>query len=171
MPDASPRARVEVRLVTVCFVTHGKDVLLLRHPDDNDRFAGRWNGIGGHVEPGEGVRDAAVRELREETGLSVPELSLRGVVHETGLLGRAHLLFVFVGEAGERGVRSPEGLELRWHPIAELSSLPLVHDVAALLPRALAAREPFFATERYADGDRCTEIRFDGETNGPEERG
>jgi 8-oxo-dGTP diphosphatase len=168
MPGADARARVEARLVTVSFVTHGKDVLLVRHPDHSDRFAGKWNGIGGHVEPGEGVRDAAARELQEEAGLVVPDLSLRGVVHETGLVGRAHLLFVFVGAVRERGFRSSEGLELRWHPIAELSSLPLVHDVAVLLPRALSAREPFFATERYADGDRCTEIRFDGE---PEDRG
>jgi 8-oxo-dGTP pyrophosphatase MutT (NUDIX family) len=106
------------------------------------------------VEPGECIHAAARRELREEAGLDVPELELRGVVHETGLLGHAHVVFVFVGEVQERSVRSPEGLELTWHPIRELASLPLVHDVAALLPRALAAERPFFAVERYDGGDR-----------------
>lgn len=161
MSGRSPR--IEARLVTVSFVTHGDDVLLLRHPDTSDRFAGQWNGIGGHVESGEGIRDAAVRELREETGLEVDELVLRGVVHETGLLGRAHVLFVFRGHAVSRELHSPEGLELRWQPISELSSLRLVHDVAVLLPRALESGEPFFVTETYDGSDRHTSIRFDGE--------
>ena len=164
-PGATP-GRVDARLVAVSFVTCGEDVLLLRHPPDNDRFAGRWNGIGGHVEPGEGIRDAAIRELREETGLDVPGLVLRGVVHATGLLGRDHVVFVFRGCTEKRDVPSPEGFELRWQPIAELSSLPLVHDVAVLLPRALGAGDPFFVTEHYDGGDRRTSLRFDGELQG-----
>lgn len=155
--------RHEARLVTVSFVTHGDDVLLMRHPESGDRFPGLWNGIGGHVEAGEGIQEAAVRELREETGLEVPELVLRGVVHETGLLGRAHVLFVFLGRSAQRNVGSPEGLELRWQPIAALSCLPLVHDTALLLARALAAEEPFFLTEHYDGSDRRTALRFDGQ--------
>ena len=146
--------RYAVRPVTLTFLRSGDAVLLVRHPEDNDRFAGCSNGIGGHVEPGECIRTAARRELREEAGLDVPELELRGVVHETGLLGHAHVVFVFVGEVRERNARSPEGLELAWHPIREIASLPLVHDVEELLPRALAAQRPFFAVERYDGGDR-----------------
>ncbi len=155
--------RLEARLVTVSFVTNGGDVLLLRHPDSSDRFAGQWNGVGGHVEVGEGIREAAARELREETGVEVLDLALRGVVHETGLLGRSHVVFVFLGSTTQRELVSPEGLELRWQPIGELSSLTLVHDVAVLLPRALAAAEPFFVTETYDGTDRRTSMRFDGE--------
>lgn len=158
----SASTRVEARLVTVSFVTHRGDVLLLRHPDTGDRFPGQWNGIGGHVEAGEGIREAALRELREEAGVEVADLALRCVVHETGLLGRSHVLFVFVGRARDRRVRSPEGLDLRWQPISELSSLELVHDVAVLLPRALEAEEAFFVTETYDGTDRCTSLRFDG---------
>jgi 8-oxo-dGTP diphosphatase len=146
--------RGAARLVTLSFLCSGGEVLLLRHPDDNDRFAGCWNGIGGHVEPGECIHAAARRELREEAGLDVPELELRGVVHESDLLGQAHVLFVFVGEVRERSARSPEGLELAWHPIREIGSLRLVHDVATLLSRALAAQRPFFAVEHYDGADR-----------------
>ncbi len=163
---SAPPERVDARLVTLSFVIRGEDVLLLRHPPDSDRFAGQWNGIGGHVEPAEGIRDAALRELREEAGLDPTELVLRGVVHETGLLGRAHVLFVFRGLTQQRAVSSPEGLEMRWQPISELSSLTLVHDVAVLLPRVLAAGDPFFVTEGYDGGDRRTSLRFDGELQG-----
>jgi len=155
--------RVDARLVVVTFVTCDDEVLLLRHPPGNDRFPGQWNGIGGHVEPGEGIQEAAARELREEAGIDVRDLALRGVVHATGLLGRDHVVFVFRGRTQQREVSSPEGFELRWQPIGELSSLPLVHDVEILLPRALAGGDPFFATELYDGGDRRTSLRFDGE--------
>ncbi|MEE9606664.1 MAG: NUDIX domain-containing protein [Myxococcota bacterium] len=165
--------RHRARLATVAFVRNGDDVLLGRHPAASDRFAGRWNGIGGHVEPGEGVAQAARRELFEETGLVVDRLRLRGVIHESGLLGQAYVLFVFAGETPTRELRSDEGRELRWQPIPRLSELRLVADVADLLPRALSPGEPFFATERYDGNDARLSIRFDeeGEPPGPVDGG
>ena len=158
----SPSAeRHEARLVTVAFVTNGGDVLLKRHGEGADRFAGRWNGIGGHVEPGEGVLAAARRELREETGLDVPGLRLRGVVHESGLLGHAHLVFLFVGESEKRGLEPEGDAKVRWQPLAKLGELPLVGDLPALLPRVLAADEPVFATETYDGGDRRLALVFE----------
>ena len=145
--------RHTARLVTVSFVLHGEAVLLVQHRTDGDRFRGLWNGIGGHVEAEEGIAQAARRELREEAGLEPSELVLRGVVHESGLVGHAHVLFVFLGRVEEPTHRSPEGRALRWQPLDRLFELPLVHDAAELLGRALASGPPFSTTQSY-DGDR-----------------
>ena len=55
--------------------------VLLQRRDDN----GRWGLPGGAVEPGESVREALVREVREETGLEVEPLRLVGVYSDPAL--------------------------------------------------------------------------------------
>ena len=71
------RQRHQARVAVVTFLRHGDDVLLLRHAASSDRFAGRWNGIGGHVEVGENILAAARRELFEEAGVKDATLRLR----------------------------------------------------------------------------------------------
>jgi 8-oxo-dGTP diphosphatase len=155
--------RHQARLVTLAFVLHGDDVLLKRVGPGGDRFAGRWNGIGGHVEVGEDVRAAARRELREEAGLDVADLVLRGVIHEAGLLGHAHAVFLFVGTSARRAPLPEAGGCLAWHSLAKLGELPLVEDLEELLPRLLSAREVLFATERYDGADGRLELVVEGE--------
>jgi 8-oxo-dGTP diphosphatase len=141
----------------------GQQLLLLRHAPGSDRFAGCWNGVGGHVEAGEGLRAAARRELLEEAGLSVEALRLRGVVHETGLLGHAYVIFFFVGEVAEGTLRPAAGVELAWHDLARVHQLPLVPDLHELLPALLTNPEPVLAVEHYDGADRPVAFAFDGE--------
>jgi 8-oxo-dGTP diphosphatase len=157
----SGAVRHRARLATVAFACNGSRVLLMRHPASSDRFAGRWNGIGGHVEAGEGVRTAARRELREEAGLDVPGLRLRGVVHETGLRGHAYVVFFFVGEVTETRLSPTPGLELAWHERDRLRELPLVDDLHELLPGLLETSEARLAIERFDGTDRRVGFEWD----------
>jgi 8-oxo-dGTP diphosphatase len=134
----------------------------MRHPPGGDRFAGRWNGIGGHVEAGEGLRAAARRELREETGLDVADLRLRGVVHETGLVGHAYVVFFFVGEAPSERLAPAPGVELAWHELARVRELPLVDDLHELLGALFVNSEPVLAVERFDGTDRRLAFAWDG---------
>jgi ADP-ribose pyrophosphatase YjhB (NUDIX family) len=116
------------------------------------------------VRPGEDVREAAAREVREETGLEPRALRLRAVIHEVGLLGRSYLLFAFVAEADEgRAERVPresrEG-ELAWFEIAEIPWHEVVPDLRELLPRLLEPGEPVFGTQRFDGADGSLELRL-----------
>ncbi len=136
----------------LCFLRHGEEVLLLKGAPGKRRWAGRYNGVGGHVERGEDICQAAQREVREETGLEVADLRLGGVVHVALSAGPGVVLFVFAGTAASHTVRpSPEGMP-EWVPLARVASLPLVDDVAVLLERLLAAGPadpPFLARSGY----------------------
>ena len=147
---------------TLTFLTHEGDVLLLRGAPDKTLWAGRLNGVGGHVEPDEDVCASARREVREETGLDVGDLALRGIVHVGGeppLPGV--VLFVFVAEAPSRETQpSPEG-HLEWHPVAHLPEEDLVADLPALLPRVLRPSGEGLVYGHYAPGPSgALEFRF-----------
>ena len=151
-------ARYQVIPRTLCFITHDGDVLLLRGGPHKRLWAGLYNGVGGHVEPQEDIYTAALREVQEETGLTIQDVRLCGVVHvDTGDPVVGILFFVFTAVTTNRDTTpSGEGV-LEWWPITALPREGLVEDLPLLLPKALAqGREspPFFALYRYDANNR-----------------
>jgi len=66
------------RVVHVLVFNKQGDLLLQKRSLNKDIAPGRWDtSVGGHVNPGENVLDAAVREMREELGIEVSELQFR----------------------------------------------------------------------------------------------
>src|SRR5512136_202936 len=96
--------------LTLCFITRGDEVLLLRGAPTKRIWPDKYNGVGGHVEADEDVYTSALREMKEETGLDVADARLRGIVNvdagqETGIL-----VFVFTAQAlGQNVQPSAEG--------------------------------------------------------------
>ena len=144
---------------TLCFVTHGDSVLLLRGAPDRRLWPNLYNGLGGHIERDEDVFSAARREIAEEAGIDVQRLRLCGVASietEPGA-GAGILLFVFSAQALSREVRASEEGELEWVPLDRVGELDLVEDLPTIMPRVLAmgpGAPPFFARYSYDKRDR-----------------
>ena len=136
---------------TLTFLFQADQVLLLKV--NRGGWAGLYNGIGGHLEQGEDPLTAAVRELREETGLNSIDQRLAGVVTvDTGTRPGIGL-FVFVGEADPAAVLSGPAGTLQWVPLTEIERLPHVQDLPFLIAHAVRSQHDgrvFFAAYRYS---------------------
>ena len=109
----------------------GKEVLLIhRNARADDPALGKYNGLGGKLEPHEDVASGMQRELREEAGIEVQAMTLRATISWPGFgkHGEDWLGFVFVITAftGESLTSNPEG-SLEWVPLEVLvaCALPL----------------------------------------------
>jgi 8-oxo-dGTP diphosphatase len=146
---------------TLSFLTRPGEVLLMRVPPGRGAWAGRYNGIGGHLERGENPLGSALREIREETGLVVESLLLVGVAVIDTQRSPGIGLYIFRGPGPPGDLSAtPEGTA-EWVPVARLGEIPLVEDLPALLPHVLGSedRRPFSASYSYAEDGHLT-IRF-----------
>jgi 8-oxo-dGTP diphosphatase len=132
-------------------------LLVHRNARPEDEHLGKYNGLGGKLNPDEGVTQGLRREIMEESGLTVTAMRLRGTISWPGFgkNGEDWLGFIFLIEAfeGEPPRENEEG-SLSWEPLQRLLSgelpvwegdryfLPLVFDED---PRAFHGVMPYRA--------------------------
>jgi 8-oxo-dGTP diphosphatase len=135
----------------------GDQVLLVhRNARQGDHHLGKYNGLGGKMEPGEDVQTCMIREIREEAGITCTEMTLRGTVSWPGFgadgedwLGFIFLITAFSGRPADR---NKEG-DLDWHPLASLASLPMWEGDRYFLPLVFDGdSRPFHGHMPYREG-------------------
>jgi len=125
-----------MKLATLCYLRQGRRTLMIhRMKKDNDMHAGKWNGLGGKFEAGETPEECAIREIREESGLSAKNLDLKGFLTFPAFANEEDwYAFVFVVEQFEGDViDSPEG-HLEWIDTDKLLDLNLWEGDRIFLP-------------------------------------
>ncbi len=134
----------------------GERVLMVLRSRDGDQHQGKYNGLGGKLEPGEDVVGCLHRELFEEAGLVVTAQRLRGTVSWPGFGagGEDWFGFVFVVDAFQG--TPPECNEdgpLRWVPVGDLADLPMWEGDRHFLPLVFDDDpRPFHGVLPYLDG-------------------
>ena len=135
----------------------GRDVLLVhRNARPGDQHLGKYNGLGGKLEPDEDVMAGMRREIREEAGIECEAMQLRGTISWPGFgkHGEDWLGFVFLIDRfrGEPPARNAEG-DLHWVELSRLGELPLWEGDRHFLPLVFDGDpRPFHGVMPYRSG-------------------
>jgi 8-oxo-dGTP diphosphatase len=123
----------------VCYI-RDRGRVLLQHKAPGRFGAGRWNAPGGKMADGESPEQAVVRELREETGLTVGELRDHGTVvfYQAGIDGPDIIVQVFVADRFEGVLQPSDEGPLAWFPEDALPYDEMWEDDRFWLPQVLA---------------------------------
>lgn len=125
----------EVELTNMCMVCDGKGNVLVQNKKGDRTWHG-WNFPGGHVEQGEFVTPSVVREIREETGLTIENPKLCGIKEfQKEQVGKRFIVFLYVASRFSGELRSSDEGDVFWYPLSELKrSKKLADGFSEMLP-------------------------------------
>lgn len=114
-----------------------KTLLVHRNKREGDQHLGKYNGLGGKMEPGEDIIECIAREIHEEAGITCRDIILRGTINWTGFGPNGEDWFGFIFRIdsfeGTPYDKNEEG-DLSWVDIDKIMDLPMWEGDRHFLP-------------------------------------
>ena len=150
-----------MKMTTLCYIEkEGKYLMLHRVKKHHDINAGKWIGVGGHVENGETPEECLLREVKEETGLVLTAYRLRGLVTFLSDVCEPELMCVFTADAFDGEMIECDEGELEWVEKSDVLALPTWEGDRVFLERLLSGDERFFSIKLRYEGDKLVEKKI-----------
>lgn len=158
-----------MRNTCLCYIEHdGRYLMLHRVKKDVDENKDKWIGIGGHFEEGESPEDCMLREVYEETGITLKKWKFCGIVTFVSDEWGTEYMHLFTAECTdgeyENAIRHgcDEGT-LEWIPVKKVDSLP-IWEGDRIFFRLLEESADFFSLKLVYEGDRLVSAVLNGKS-------
>ena len=149
-------------MTTLCYIeTEDSYLMLHRVSKKNDVNKDKWIGVGGHFEEGESPEECLLREVREETGLTLTSWRFRGIVTFTQECYGTEYMCLYTADGFKGEIRECEEGVLEWIKKDELLKLNLWKGDLIFL-KLLKDDMPFFSLKLSYRGDELTDAVLDG---------
>lgn len=150
---------------TLCYLENdrGEYLMLHRIKKKNDVNQDKWIGVGGKFEENESPDECLIREVREETGLTLTDYRLRGVVTFVSQGWETEYMFLYTatGWAGELLADCDEG-PLEWVDKKKVGDLPIWKGDELFFRQIEDPNSPFFSLKLSYRGDELVYAALDG---------
>lgn len=151
-----------MKLTTLCYIEQNDSYLMLhRIKKKNDINQDKWIGVGGHFEEGESPEDCLLREVREETGLTLTDWRFRGIVTFVSDIYETEYMCLYTAEGYTGELTECDEGTLEWVPKAQVEQLPTWEGDRIFL-RLLAEDAPFFSLKLVYEGDTLVQSILNG---------
>ncbi len=111
----------EVELTNMCMICDGNGNVLVQNKKNHPTWHG-WNFPGGHVEKGEYITPSVIREMKEETGLTIENPKLCGIKEFHKMKdGKRYIVFLYVANRFSGKLKSSAEGEVFWYPLSKLA--------------------------------------------------
>ncbi len=161
--ETPPKERtVSMKNTTLCYIFREEEVLLLhRIKKKNDLNEGMWIGIGGHFEENESPEECVLREVKEETGLTLTDYRYRGIVTFVSDRSEGEYMHLFTGTSAEGELIDCTEGELQWIKKQVFDTLPQWEGDKIFL-RLLDEDAPFFSLKLEYEGNHLKRAILNG---------
>lgn len=147
---------------SLCYIYRGEEVLMLhRTKKANDLNHDKWIGIGGKFEDKESPEDCVLREVKEETGLTLTNYRYRGIVTFVSDEAETEYMHLFTADGFTGELTDCDEGEPCWIRKADFDSLPQWEGDRIFL-QLLDENAPFFSLKLCYSGDRLAGAVLNG---------
>ena len=153
---------------TLCYIERdGQYLMMHRVKKEHDINKDKWVGIGGHFEQNESPEECLLRETREETGLTLTDYRLRGVITFISDKWQTEYMFLYTATGYEGKIGDCNEGTLEWIDRTDVYDLPIWAGDRIFF-RLLEWRQDFFSLKLRYVGEQLTEVMLDGQALSPE---
>ena len=151
-------------LTTLCYIEKDDCYLMLhRVSKKNDVNKDKWIGVGGHFQTNESPEECLLREVKEETGLTLTNYRFRGIVtFICDKIDEAEYMHLFTADRFVGGLIECDEGTLEWVPKSEIYNLNL-WEGDLIFHRLLDEDAPFFSLKLTYEGEQLLEAKLNGE--------